>query len=42
LEEDDFETLFGVEKILQNFGNLGLPVTKGEKFFQNCVLEVVA
>jgi len=41
LEESDFEVLFGVEKILQNFGNLGLPVLRGEKFFRNCILEVV-
>jgi len=41
LEESDFETLFGVEKILQNFGNLGLPVLKGEKFFRNCILETI-
>ena len=42
LEESDFETLFGVEKILQNFGNLGLPVLIGGKeFFRNCILETI-
>lgn len=41
LEDRDFETLFGVEKILQNFGNLGLPELGGEEFFRNCILETV-
>ncbi len=41
LEEREFEVLFGVEKILQNFGNLGLSVLKGEKFFRNCILETI-
>ena len=41
LEDSDFEILFGVEKILQNFGNLGLSVLKGEKFFRNCILETI-
>jgi len=41
LEDSDFEILFGVEKILQNFGNLGLTVLKGEKFFRNCILETL-
>jgi len=41
LGDEDFETLFGVEKILQNFGNLGLPEIKHEEFFRNCVLNAI-
>ncbi|MEX0888168.1 MAG: phosphotransferase [Patescibacteria group bacterium] len=42
MEDNDFDTLFGVEKILQNFGNLGLPELGGEDFFRNCIVEVIS